>query len=580
MARVRRAALALIAAVAVAVAGAACSGGGGHHGSPTPTPLAAPANLKASGDFHRLALSWDAVLGADNYAVFLSTNAITSTTGLVPLGLTDTSTVVPGLPDWRTFHVRVAAEKGGVLGPLSAEATAMPAAGWIVASHTSSPFRLDTFHADETDVATASIPEGALLAQVGTGGSAVYAVVDSATGLNIALGLVSGTSNTPFASVTNHFYSWLGEAGTPAREIAWEFDGANYLVKSWSRAGADERTLVSGCAAAAPPEVVISPFGLIARCDAGGVKTFYSDALQAGVALPEPSTRSVLGLSATHAYFYDAGANTTYAQDFTGGAGSPLPGNVLLYIGNGRLLTRAFNGATYALDTCDEDGSNVAFAALNSPVTFDLYDALPDSSGVLLLSGGKALLVRLAIGGTNTDVTGGAGSADDVHYAGPGRIATRIAGTGWRIVSAADGSLVNALASTSGGAWQGSKGGWLVLDVPASSTLVSFSTDGSASHVLSTILAASPNVDFREDRRVLWLEADSTIHGASADGSLAPAMIDPSPATGLSDAGTGSYGRTFYVAGRASGEQVMVWDGATVSLVAGATTGESGLYLP
>src|SRR5438132_13509877 len=121
----RLAGLTLAASLALALASGACSGGGHRHATPSPTP-AAPANVVATGDFHSLHVHWDPVSGIDNYLVYVSTSAILSTGGLTPIGLTVTNVDIPGLPDWVTFHVRVAGEKAGVVGALSTEATAMP----------------------------------------------------------------------------------------------------------------------------------------------------------------------------------------------------------------------------------------------------------------------------------------------------------------------------------------------------------------------------------------------------------------------------------------------------------------------
>ncbi|HVO31467.1 MAG TPA: hypothetical protein VMV18_12045, partial [bacterium] len=150
-----KALLLLVAASAALSFSAAChkkSGGSDVTSSPTPTP-AAPANVAASAGNHTLHVSWDAVTGATGYRVYIAPQAFTSTAGITPVFVSATVYDATGVANWVTDHVRVTALDGVLQSALSAEASAMPNAGYVVTSHVQGgSHSVAWFHGDESDV--------------------------------------------------------------------------------------------------------------------------------------------------------------------------------------------------------------------------------------------------------------------------------------------------------------------------------------------------------------------------------------------------------------------------------------------
>ena len=596
MRRTLRASALVLSGLAAVCFAAACSGGG-HHGatgSPTPTP-AAPQNVAATAANATFHLRWDPVAGATGYKVFLSPTAITTTAGATPV-------FVPAppydatAPNWQPRYARVQAVAGALVSPLSAEVSATPTAGYLVANHsTGGTLSLDWFHADD-GMMTDSIADGMLAFNgvLGTNG-AIYTVQNSGHTATQEIGIATGASHVAYTSATTgHDYMWFGRVGAAGRILIVDHDtGANtYAVRTYAAAGGDPQVLKSGCSNFA--NYYFNASGIVFECDSGATyKEYVSDGVADGSLLTEGVLYLPVGLTADRIFFFDLNptprrsvsqlrASLATAPDVL--FPPPTSGETdILYVGATRILVqnKGLSGTTYSVYSEDfAGGTNTGslFSATTTP--FVLEGVLPDQSAALLRGGlnSHAWLMSLDVGGSPVDVGNGLGNVSTATLTDGNITLARVPGSGWYATPQTGGTGI-AFSGSDPAELRGAKGGWAVLDKTGSALLTAYSTTSTASHVLSTGANVTPIV-FHSDLTVIWLDADGTTWVAKADGSLAPQLIDAAITSSIGDAGADADGRVFYTAHRNNGHvDTMRWTpGSGAAQIATGPGTEDGHY--
>ncbi|GEM_PF-1671957 len=92
--------------------------------APVAPPAVAPDGLTAAPGDSQVALNWNAVAGADSYAIYQGTS---SDDAMIVATVTGTSTTITGLANGTTYYFKVGASNLGGSGPISAAVRAVPA---------------------------------------------------------------------------------------------------------------------------------------------------------------------------------------------------------------------------------------------------------------------------------------------------------------------------------------------------------------------------------------------------------------------------------------------------------------------
>lgn len=575
-----------------------CGGGGGGSGTQPTTTQAAPQNLAASAGNATFHLRWDPVAGATGYNIFLSPTAITSTAGITPVFVPGSSYDTTA-PNWLPLHARVAAVANGLVSPLSAEVSATPTAGYIVASHsTGGTLSLDWFHADD-GMMTDSIADGLLVSNgvLGTNG-AIYGVENPLHTATQEIGIATGTSHVAYTSATTgHDYTWFGRVGPAGRILIVDHDTVanTYAVRTYAAAGGDPQVLKAGCLNFA--NYFVNGSGIVFECDKSGIDRVYvqeyvSDGVAAGSLLTQGAGYIPMGLTADRIFFADLNPTPRRSvSQLRASLATPpdvlFPGPAsgqtdILFVGATRLLVqnRGLSGTSYSVYSEDFAGLNDAllFTANTTPFTFD--GALPDQSAALLHGGtnSHAWLTSLSLGVSPIDVGNGLNSISTATLTEGNITVARAPGSGWYATPPSGGTGI-LLANSDPAELRGTQGGWAVLDKTGMALLTSYSTTSATTHVLSTTSGTTPIV-FHPDLTVIWLDTDGTTWIGKADGSRVPQKIDFGIASSIADAGSDPDGRVFYTAHRNSGlVETMRWDPSAAAATRATGPGsEDGHY--
>lgn len=598
-------AAAALGCVALLIAG--CGGGGGGSSSST-TPGSsppAPTSVVVTAGNHSLHITWNAVTGAASYKVYISPTAFTDTGGLTGTSVTSSPYDATGLDNWVTYHVRVTAEAGAGSSALSAEATAVPSAGYVVASdvdaaNMDAPLALKWFRADETDVVTDTIPGGFLIPDALIGTSAqLYGVTTGAAGHYSEVGIAHASGHTTFAAAAGHTYAYLGIAAN--RAVFQDAHGGAYDVVSYALDGSDAKTLIAGCTAPiVGTALVLNDNGALFECDTAVIRHVWSDGVNAAVTLGDSNTfvnRMPEWLTTTRAYFLDRDTGRLYVEKLDGseaategvdlvGAGST--GFVeILAVGATTMLVERFDGSNNAiLYLYDLSGTLVGnVTGLDANADFIVYDegVSDDGHSFLVVASGTTptAFVVPDNGGANVDVSAGA-TVNYARFIPGGRVLEQVAGAPWQTVSLANHSTATTLnGSASSDLLRGVQQNWILLS--SGTNLMTYASAGGTTHTLSTNYYAQAPV-FEPDLTVFWVENDYTAHVAAADLSIPPTQIDTG-AFALTDAGTAADGRHYLVTRRfptTADYDTTMWTPTATSaqIIAGSASSEIGRFFP
>lgn len=596
-------AAAALGCVALLITG--CGGGGGGSSSPTTSgsPPPAPTSVVVTAGNHSLHITWNAVTGATSYKVYISPTAFTNTGGLAGTSVTSSPYDATGLDNWVTYHVRVTAEAGAGSSALSAEATAVPSAGYVVASevdaaNADAPLAVKWFRADETDVVTDTIPGGLLFngSLIGTTAQ-LYGVTTGTAGLYSEVGVASAAGHTAFASAVGHTYAYLGIAAN--RAFFQDAHGGAYDVVSYALDGSDAKTLIAGCTAPIAGTVyVLNDNGALFECDAAVIRHVWSDGVNAAVTLGDSNTfvnRIPEWLAPTRAYFLDRDAGRVYVEkldgseaategtDLVGSSTAPGGGVTIIAAGASAMLVKTIDTANKAsLYLYDLAGNLIAIEALNVPnADFNVYDANGHSFLIVAAGTTPTVFVVPDDGGSNIDVSVGA-NVDYARFIPHGRVLERVPGAAWQTVSLATPTTATALTgSINTDLLLGVRQDWILFSSGAN--LATYASAGGTTHTLSTNYNGRP-LAFEPDLTVFWVDNDHTAHVASADFAIAPTQIDTG-AYALTDAGTAADGRHYLLTRRfptTTDFDTTMWTATATSAqtIAGSASSEMGRFFP
>jgi Fibronectin type III domain len=602
-------AAAALGCVALLITGCGGGGGGGSSSPTTPgSPPPAPTSVVVTAGNHSLHITWNVVTGATSYKVYISPTAFTDTGGLTGTSVTSSPYDATGLDNWVTYHVRVTAEADAGSGALSAEATAVPSAGYVVASEVDAanmdaPLAVKWFRADETDVVTDTIAGGFLFhfALVGTTAQ-LYGVTTGAAGLYSEVGVASAAGHTAFASAAGHTYAYLGIAAN--RAIFQDAHGGAYDVMSYALDGSDAKMLIAGCTA---PIVgtgpVLNDNGALFECDTAVIRHVWSDGVNAAVTLGESNTfvnRIAYILEPTRAYFLDTNTGRIYVEKLDGTQlateGTDLVGTLtasggsvtIIAAGASAMLVKtidtAFKASLYLYDLA---GNLIANEVLNAQnADFNVFDASgtsDDGHSFLVVASGTTPTVFVVpdSGPPNVDVSVGA-TVDYARFIPGGRVLERVPGAPWQTVSLATPTTATTLTGSSNtDILRGVQQNWILQS--SGTNLLSYASAGGTTHTLSTNYNAQ-HLAFEPDLTVFWVENDYTAHVAAADLSISPTQIDTG-AFALTEAGTAADGRHYLLTQRfptLTDYDTTMWTPTATSaqIIAGSTSSEIGRFFP
>lgn len=616
-----------------------CSGRGNKK-----DPVAIPQNVAATAGYQTATVTWDAVADATGYSVYVATTPSAPIESITPVELTTTTHVETALANWQTRYYRVTARIASRESEPSAEVSAMPNGGYLVAHRTDGiTDEVAVFQSDDPALPAATPVETIPNARLGKSfGNPRLGVAwrDPGVVKDARIGVFLTRDPIVLGEQAGREYEFIDVIPSATPRLAWvdcELNGAmvqNCGVSTSLLDGTDVRSLHTGCNTVQGSLSKVAAHGIVFSCYEAGPppeeQWWFSDGVAPAfqlvqTILPVSSDRELVALMPTRAVFrYPAEAHLTTQPLTSGGVEGNLyeaetteiSYNVLVLAGrssfNDRLIfvrDRALDGAAarYKLYTIDELGANPDLK-LQSAGNFTLRDVSPDGTRFTttsLVDGADFEAWSFGVAANaNPDACGITGvisttdDAFDAKFTTDGDIAAAHVSDGWRVFDDCyydSGTMTTVPAVAHAGplqsasfSWAGRKGGFFFLNASAGDFVAVNAGDQMFD---ISLIAPNPRPVHRAEGVVLFVDSNydawSSVFNPTS-GFFEKVLIDSIDTTRIDDAGDGPGNRTFLVMTREGGGtphgDLVVYDivnrGAPAAPILATSASETGFFVP